>query len=196
MFDLSIPKIEGYTMYDQSDTDQTLIVAIRKSDYVSYNKLFVRYYNRLCQYVYGMIQDKSDSEDIVQELFLQLWNGRKKIAVTENVSAYLYKMAKNRTLNHIRSAANYKKLLDSQESQSGYYEEGQLEVDEFRIALYDCIDKLPDRSKQILILHRVQGMKQKEIADKLNISVKTIKNQIWTSLQRLRKCLVLKTMYS
>lgn len=176
-------------MYDQSVTDQILIAAIRENDYVSYNTLFVRYYNRLCQYVYSMLQDKNDSEDIVQELFLHLWNNRKKIVIAENVSAYLYKMAKNLTLNHIRSATNYKDLLDCQEQYTGYYEENQLESDEFRIALYDCIDQVPDRSKQVLILHRVQGLKQKEIAEKLDISVKTIKNQIWASLQRLKKCL-------
>jgi len=179
-------------MHKHSVSDEKLIAAIRENDYVSYNKLFVRYYNRLCQYVYGMLQDKDDSEDVVQELFLNLWNNRKKIMITENISGYLFKMAKNQALNHIRSTTNYRNLLDNQDNTPGYYEENQLESDEFRIALYDCINQLPDRSKQVLLLHRVQGLKQKEIAEKLDISVKTIKNQIWTSLQKLRKCLELK----
>lgn len=183
-------------MYDRSVSDEKLIAAIRENDYVSYNKLFVRYYSRLCQYVYGILQDKDDSEDVVQELFLNLWNNRKKIIVTENVSGYLFKMAKNQALNHIRSTTNYQNLLDNQDNAPGYYEENQLESDEFRVALYACIDQLPDRSKQVLLLHRVQGFKQKEIAEKLDISVKTIKNQIWTSLQRLRKCLELKGIES
>lgn len=179
-------------MHKQSVTDEKLIAAILENDYVSYNKLFVRYYNRLCQYVYRMLQNKDDSEDVVQELFLNLWNNRRKIVVTESVSGYLFKMAKNQALNHIRSTINYQNLLDNQDNAPGYYEENQLESDEFRIALYDCIDQLPDRTKQVLLLHRMQGLKQKEIAEKLDISVKTIKNQIWSSLQRLRKCLKLK----
>ena len=73
-----------------------------------------------------------------------------------------------------------------------YNEDNQLETEEFRIALYDCIDHLPDRSREVLLLHRVKGLKQKEISEKLSISVKTIKNLIWMSLQKLKECLEMK----
>ncbi len=174
-------------------TDERLIAAIKEDSYVNYNKLFERYYARLCQYVFSMLKNKEDSEDVVQELFLNLWNNRKKIVINGNISAYLYKMAKNQTLNFIRSTASYRNLLENWETtQPCFYEENQLETDEFRIALFDCINHLPERSRQVLLFHRIKGLKQKEIAEKLTITVKTIKNQIWTSLQKLRKCLVAK----
>lgn len=179
-------------MQNTSVTDENLIAAIGKDDYTSYNKLFVRYYSRLCYYVYRMLMDKEDAEDVVQELFLTLWNNRKKIEISENVSGYLYRMAKNMALNHIRSETNYRSVLENREEPLSYYEENQLESEEFRIALNDCINRLPDRCKEVLLLHRVKGLKQKEIADQLSISVKTIKNQIHSSLQRLKKCLELK----
>lgn len=179
-------------MQNTSVTDEILIAAIGKDDYTSYNKLFVRYYSRLCYYVYRMLMDKEDAEDVVQELFLTLWNNRKKIEINENVSGYLYRMAKNMALNHIRSETNYRSVLENREEPLSYYEENQLESEEFRIALNDCINRLPDRCKEVLLLHRVKGLKQKEIADQLSISVKTIKNQIYSSLQRLKKCLELK----
>lgn len=175
-----------------SITDEKLIAAIGNDDYTSYNRLFVRYYSRLCCYVYRLLGEKEDAEDVVQELFLTLWNNRKKIAIVENVSGYLYKMARNLALNHIRTQTNYKTILDNQEEQLPYYEENLLETEEFRMALYDCINLLPGRCKEVLLLHRVKGLKQKEIADQLSISVKTIKNQIWASLQRLKKCLEVK----
>ena len=146
-----------------SITDEKLIAAIGNDDYTSYNKLFVRYYSRLCCYVYRLLGEKEDAEDVVQDLFFTLWKNRKKIAIGENVSGYLYKMARNLALNHIRTQTNY-----------------------------DCINLLPGRCKEVLLLHRVKGLKQKEIADQLSISVKTIKNQIWASLQRLKKCLEVK----
>lgn len=175
-----------------SITDEKLIAAIGNDDYTSYNRLFVRYYSRLCCYVYRLLGEKEDAEDVVQELFLTLWNNRKKIAIVKNVSGYLYKMARNLALNHIRTQTNYKTILDNQEEQLPYYEENSLETEEFRMALYDCINLLPGRCKEVLLLHRVKGLKQKEIADQLSISVKTIKNQIWASLQRLKKCLEVK----
>lgn len=179
-------------MLDISITDERLIAAIGKGDYTSYNKLFVRYYSRLCYYVYRLLMDKEDAEDVVQDLFLTLWNNRRKIEIEGNVSGYLYKMAKNLALNHIRTKANYRSLLENQEDTLSYYEEDSLESEEFRIILYDCINRLPGRCKEVLLLHRVKGLKQKEIADQLSISIKTIKNQIWSSLQRLKKCLELK----
>ncbi|MDR0574150.1 MAG: RNA polymerase sigma-70 factor [Tannerella sp.] len=176
-------------------TDETLMAAIKKDDYASYNRLFERYYGRLCQYVYGWLENREDSEDIIQDLFLILWSGRKKMEVNENVSGYLFKMAKNMSLNHIRAAKNYRILLEKQSNAPDYYEEDLLESDEFRIALYDCIERLSERSREVFILHRVKGLKQKDISEKLSISVKTIKNQLWTSLQKLRKCLEIKGLY-
>lgn len=170
-------------------TDKVLMIGIGANDYISYNKLFDRYYGRLCQYVYGLLMDRHDAEDIVQELFLNLWKNRERIEIKENVSGYLYRMAKHLALNLIRSKVQTGSLSEHHDQLLLSYEDNRLEAEEFRIALYDCIDRLPDRSREVLLLHRIKGLKQKEIAKKLCISVKTIKNQIWMSLQKLKKCL-------
>lgn len=183
-------------MYDILVTDERLMAAVGKNDYVSYNKLFNRYYGRLCQYVYGLLMDKDDAEDVVQELFLRLWKNREKIIVKENVSGYLFKMAKHFALNHIRSANHFNSLSENPDQILLSYEDDQLESEEFRVALYDCIDRLPGREKEVLLLHRIEGLKQAEISEKLSITVKTIKNQIWMSLQRMKKCLEVKGVYS
>ena len=171
-------------------TDEMLMEAIGNDDYISYNKLFERYYSRLCQYVYSLLMDKSDTEDVVQELFLNLWKSRKKIEIRENVAGYLYRMVKHLALNNLRSKIYFNDLSEIQDQLS--YEDNWVESEEFRITLYDCIDHLPDRCKDVLLLHRIKGLKQQEISEKLDISVKTIKNQIWISLQKLKRCLELK----
>ena len=172
--------------------DKVLMIAIGNNDYISYNKLFDRYYGRLCQYVYSLLMDRNDAEDVVQELFLNLWKNRGRIEIKENVSGYLYRMAKHLALNFIRSKVQTGSLSENQDLLLLSYEDNQLETEEFRIALYDCIDHLPDRSREVLLLHRVKGLKQKEISEKLSISVKTIKNLIWKSLQKLKECLEMK----
>ena len=83
--------------------DKVLMLAIGNNDYISYNKLFDRYYGRLCQYVYSLLMDRNDAEDVVQELFLNLWKNRGRIEIKENVTGYLYRMAKHLALNFIRS---------------------------------------------------------------------------------------------
>ena len=103
---------------------------------------------------------------------------------------YLYKMDKHLALNHLRSKVYFNNLSETQDQLS--YEDDRVESEEFRIALYSCIDHLPGRCKEVLLLHRIKGLKQKEISEKLDVSIKTIKNQIWISLQKLRRCLELK----
>lgn len=173
-------------------TDEALLVAIRQGDYMCYNQLFTRYYARLCQYVYSLLENKEDAEDVVQDLFLNLWNNRQKIDVRTNGTGYLYTMAKNISLNHLRTTKNYRALLEKQAQEPSDNETSLIDTDEFRIALYDCIERLPERSRQVFLLYRIKGLKQKEISEKLNISIKTIKNQLYISLQKLKKCIEIK----
>ena len=161
---------------------------IRRNDYISYRNLFDRYYTPLCQYVYGMLMNQDDAEDVVQELFLNFWKNRNKIEVKESVSGYLYRAAKHLTLNFLRARPPMETLA-GQENLDFFYEENRLETEEFRIAFYGCVDHLPERSREVLLLHRLEGLKQQEIAERLSITVKTIKNLIWLSLRRLRECL-------
>lgn len=176
-------------MYDIYGTDEDLMRAVKQSDYAGYGRLFERYYGRLCQYVYSLLLDKDDAEDVVQELFLTLWKNREKIEIKENAGGYLYRMAKHLALNNLRLKNRFCDLPEETEQHVCSYEDTRVESEEFRSILYDCIGRLPDRSREVFLLHRMEGLKQKEISDKLEISVKTIKNQIWASLQRLKKCL-------
>ena len=153
-------------------------------------KYFQWMYRPLCLYALNITESYEDSEDIVQELFLNIWKNRERIEIKENVGGYLYKMAKHLALNHLRSKVYFNNLSETQDQLS--YEDDRVESEEFRIALYSCIDHLPGRCKEVLLLHRIKGLKQKEISEKLDVSIKTIKNQIWISLQKLRRCLELK----
>jgi len=181
-------------MPETYSTDEEIIKLIHDDDYISYNKLFERYFKRLCQYVYSILLNKDDAEDVVQDLFLNLWKYRKRIEITGNASHYIFRMAKHLALNSTRSTVSFTSIVDQLDNPRFAYIDDSLEKDEFRIALYDCIDRLPQRSREVFLLERVEGMKQKEIADKLDISVKTIKQHIWLSLQKLRTCIELKNI--
>jgi RNA polymerase sigma-70 factor (ECF subfamily) len=144
-----------------------------------------------------MLSNTKDAEDIVQDMFFSIWDNRERIHIQENVSGYLFAMAKNRTLNHIRKEAVYRIALEEYEKKMlEYMEEEPFEPFEFKKELIDCINRLPNRSKEILLLHKVKGVKQKEISEKLNISIQTIKNHVWLSLQKLRTCLEEKGVYT
>ena len=175
-------------MYNTDD----IFSGIRHSDYNSFNHLFFCYYGRLCNYVTEIVKDDFASEDIVQDLFIKLWTNREKIEVQENIAGYLFKSSKNAALNYLRSEKCKKNAFEKISINASQLTDYDIEHEEFLSALDKCINQLPARSKEVFLLHRFEGLKQKEISERLNISVKTIKNQIWKSLQFLKSCIELK----
>jgi len=175
--------------------DEILIAGIKKSDYASYNQLFVRYYSRLCAFVFGITQNYNSSEDVVQELFIRLWTNRHKLEISESISGYMYRSSKNAALNHLRTEKNRQKSIENFPAQDWQTDESLIELVEFSVYLQQCIDQLPERSRDVFLKSRFEGLKQKEISDQLGISVKTIKNQIWKSLQYLKSCLEVKDAF-
>lgn len=172
-------------------TDEILIMGIKRNDYSSYNQLFIRYYSRLCAFVFNLTQNYSASEDVVQELFIRLWIQRGKLEITENTSGYLYKASKNAALNYMRAEKSRQRSIQNMPVQEWQTDESLIEQIEFSAALNQCIGQLPERSRDVFMKSRFDGLKQQEISDQLGISVKTIKNQIWKSLQFLKACLEL-----
>lgn len=169
-----------------------ILTGIKHGDYDYFNRLFFCYYGRLCAYVTEIIKDDFAAEDIVQELFIKLWTNREKIEIRENITSYLFKSSKNAALNYLRSEKNKKNALERIPFDTSLLEGDDIEHDKFLLDLEKCINQLPARSKEVFLLHRFEGLKQKEISLKLNISVQTIKNQIWKSLQFLKSCVELK----
>ncbi|MDP4185130.1 MAG: RNA polymerase sigma-70 factor [Bacteroidota bacterium] len=172
--------------------DDELFLRIKESDYKSYNHFFERYYCRLCAFVFKITGDSSGSEDIVQDIFIKIWTKRSCLVITESIKGYLFKTAKNSALNYLRAESNHKNALKEIVGEEIVVDDNFLENEEFRLTLDNCIDHLPDRCKEVFLMSRFNDLKQKEIATKMNISVKTIKNQIWHALKFLRSCLELK----
>ena len=174
------------------EINKILITRIKQDDYQSFNHLFFKYYASLCSYITTIIEDSSASEDIVQNLFVKFWSDRKKIAIHTNIEHYLFKAAKNGALNYLRSETNRKKAMEKLAIMDCPKIEECSTQEEFLQKLEECINQLPERSKEVFLLSRFEELKQKEIAEKLNISVKTIKNQIWKSLKYLKSCMEFK----
>ena len=175
--------------------DEILIAGIKRNDYASYNQLFVRYYRRLCVFVFQIVKNESASEDVVQEVFIRFWINRQKLEIHENISGYLYRSSKNAALNYLRAETARKKSIQNIPVLEWQSDENTIEQIEFSSALYECIGQLPERSREVFKMSRIDGLKQQEIADVMGTSVKTIKNQIWKSLQYLKACLEVKEAF-
>ncbi|RKD88191.1 RNA polymerase sigma-70 factor [Mangrovibacterium diazotrophicum] len=175
--------------------DDQLFVRIRNNDYFSFNQVFHKYYGRLCAYSSRYTGNREVSEDIVQELFIKLWDNRKRLIVREKLAAYLFKSVRNSSLNYLRAEKSKQHAIEQLSDQPELQDTEVSKEEEFMNFVNECIDQLPERSRQVFIMSRLDGVKLNDISDQLGTSVKTVKNQIWKSMQYLKTCLENKRVF-
>ncbi len=151
--------------------------------------LFKQYYEPLCNFVFGMVKDYDASEDVIQELFVKFWEKRNDFPDDISVKAYLYRAARNMALNQIRhfglkkdfNLFNRMKMSDAEQGIGN-----PAETSELQKMIAQAVNELPPERKKIFLMSREDGLKYKEIAGELNISIKTVENQMGKALSTLR----------
>lgn len=172
-----------------SYSDEDILLMLNSNEERAISVLFDSFYEYLCNVVYRVVNDRGFSEDIVQEIFFDLWRKRDKIQIHISLRAYLRKAAVNRSLNHIR-----KQRMKFEEDEDVVSEiraqdvDGQMELekDELQSRIFQIIETLPPKCKIVFSLSRFENMSYQEIADELEISIKTVENQISKALRILR----------
>ena len=168
--------------------EDRLLKAI-KLDKTSFDQIYKQYWSKLYIYAFNVLKEKEICEDILQEIFIDLWAKRDNVQITD-LNSYLYQSVKYQIFNHFRKS-KYKKqllikfnLMNTQNGIDELYEEKELNVQ-----LKDIISKLPKQRRIIFKMSRYDGLSNKEISENLNISLQTVKNQINKSLKFIRRSL-------
>jgi RNA polymerase sigma-70 factor, ECF subfamily len=169
--------------------DRNLFLLIKQSDKKSFEILFRIYYAPLCSFSHKYVKDKDDCEEIVQGFFLKLWDKREELDINLSVKNYLFSSIRNRCLNYIK----HEKIKLEYQSDMMKNPDGQIDTTNFimEVDLIDRIDQsiaaLPARRREIFVLSREHGLKYREIADQLGISIKTVETQMGQALKELRE---------
>ncbi len=176
---------------EHSHTDASLIRLFRTRPEQAIEILFREYYPDVCRSVMRIIPDPGIAEDIAQDVFFDLWRKRESLNVNSSFGAYLRRAARNKSLNYIRD----RKITPEGEEKLPHREENQsdanrkLEIQDLQRSIDQAVNELPDRCRQIFSLSRFEDMSYQEIADQLDISIKTVENQISKALRLLREAL-------
>lgn len=163
----------------------------------AFEYLFTTYYPRLRNYASHFITDVDDVEDIIQDCFVSLWN-RRTMLTGISLSSMLFTMVRNGCLNFLKHKAiaqgyNAEELKHISGSEALYNldflgsADEELLYNELRRQIDEVLSNLPERSRQVFVMSRFEGLKNKEIAERLDISVKVVEKHITKSLAMLRK---------
>jgi RNA polymerase sigma-70 factor, ECF subfamily len=153
-------------------------------------QLFTFYYPRLYGFSKSFLKLEEGIDDILQEVFLKIWENRKNIKTPDTFNSYIFTITRNRLLNELRSRLNDKKLKDKIKNLSVAEELISFELadyTELKEKMDLLVGELPERQREVFRLSRVEGLSYKEIGEKLNISEKTIEYHIHQSISFLKK---------
>jgi len=170
------------------DSENQIFQLIKTGDKSAFETLFKAHYSHLCAYAKTFLIDLDAAQDLVQEFLFQLWQKREELPVDVHPAAYLFKSIQNRCLNVLKHRKIQDKHRDFTINSVREHENTELEqeTNELHEKIRQTIDKLPPERRKVFVMHRYEEMKYREIAEKLNISIKTVENQIGKALSFLR----------
>ncbi|MGB0929865.1 MAG: RNA polymerase sigma factor [Chitinophagales bacterium] len=170
-------------------TDQELLSRLQSSDEAAYRLLFDRYYEKMVISALQITKDSNIAKDAAQEVFLALWKNRERTQIKQSLTAYLKRGVINRSLNILKSRKRHSgnTVPEAIVLPTPSKADQTLELQDLQKRIHKAIDKLPDRCREVFVLCRFEELSHKEIATQLNISTKTVENQMTKALKFLRK---------
>lgn len=176
--------LKDYSHY----TEENLFELIRKDDKKAFAELFNRYWRKAFNIGWSKLHDREATEEVVQELFILLWEKRASLSV-HNFSSFLYTCVKNKCLNYIESLLirkkhweHYRTFIPETENAT----DKKVAYNELLEAIHVGLEDLPQKTKVVFQLNRLEGRSVSEIANTLNLSEKTIEYHLTRSLKQLR----------
>ena len=175
------------------DNEGVLVGRLRNKDKAAFELVFNQHFGVLTSYALRFLDEREEAEEIVQDVFVKFWDKCEELAPDSSIKSYLYRSVHNTCLNQIK----HQRVKDAYKQHVMFHMENSAEMsfdhkdpDKVRNEILSEIDKLPPRCSEIFKLSRLEGLKYQEIADHLEISVKTVEVQMGKALRVLREKLV------
>jgi RNA polymerase sigma-70 factor (ECF subfamily) len=167
--------------------ESELLLDVSKGDIKAFRRLYEHWEPNLSSFIYQITKSKELTLEIVQDVFLKIWMTREQLQEVKNFKAYLYAVSKNQAINALKkSIAELEKLKLYAQNPPLYSEETD-DFKEYRFSLIDeAIDRLPNRQKEVFLLHRYEKLTYREIANRLGIGKESVKSHLSLSIKAIR----------
>lgn len=167
-----------------------LVKLLKKGDMAAFDAIYNQYCHKLHQFVFMYLKQKEDTEEIVQEVFIKIWQSKDKIDVYASLESFLFTIAYNTTMSLLRkrmSETKSREYLKSLQQIDGTDDViNEIQFNELNQKVQALLNQLTPRQKEIYLLSREEGLTHEEIAEKLNISTSTVNNHLVNTLKFLK----------
>lgn len=173
-----------------ANSNNDLTLKLKQGDLVAFDAIYKKYSRRLFGFVFRYVKQEADTEEIIQEVFIKIWQSREKINEYSSFESFLFTVAHNATVNLLKKRAIEQKYIEHvkslQRPEQAYNLTDEIHYKELQQNFQGMLNELSPRQKEIFHLSREEGLSHKEIAEKLGISVNTVKNHLVTTLSFLK----------
>lgn len=173
--------------------EKGLIALLGKGDEKAFEDVFKTHYRSLHAYAFTLLKDEAAAEEMVQNVFYKLWERSEGLTISGSVAAYLYRAVHNESLNylkHLKVRSEHHLYVSHRAGQDRESASKSLHLKELEARLRQAMNDLPEQCRTIFQMSRFEELRYREIADRLDISVKTVENQMGKALKILRSKLV------
>ena len=169
--------------------EHLLAQGLARGDEAAFEQVFKTHFKNLHAYACTLLADAADAEEMVQQVFFKLWERQENIHISGSLAAYLYRAVHNQCLNHLKHQKvkhTHQLYVAHTMKQAPPATQGRLMTRELENRFKQALNQLPEQCRTVFQLSRFEDLKYREIADRLDISVKTVENQLGKALKFLR----------
>lgn len=169
--------------------DHTLVIQLKNNQVEAFDTLFRRYCDKLFRFSFSLLKDVEVSREIVQETFVRIWEVRYQIETGKSFKSFLFSISYHLIIDELRlrlKDQQYRDFIIKHFEEQSEKQVNNIDYQTIEKKINTAVDELPSKRKEIYNLSRNNGLSHKEIAEKLNISTKTVENQINLSLKHIK----------
>jgi len=174
---------------DKNYNDLHLFEKVKLGDQKSFDLLFQKYYNSLCNYAYLFLKENELTQEIVADVYLKIWNNKHNIEIKTNLKSYFLRSTHNEVISYLRKSKLQTVSLDHNNDMGEIFEESPetlLINKETCLTFSKMINELPKQAGLVFRLHKVDGLTYKQISEVLELSIKTVENHMGRALKMIR----------
>ena len=171
---------------NKSNTSASYVSLLKKGDKKAYKVIFETYYKRLYAFSFKYVEDSYAAEEIVENVLLILWQKRHGMDKVKNLKSYLYTMVRNASLDYLKKEKKFERLDLEKHDSTALMEQFIIEEETYAL-LFQALGSLPQKCRKVFELSCLEGVKYKDIAEDMQISINTVKSQRARAIELLKQ---------
>ena len=175
------------------EKEKELLTALSKGNQSAFDSLYLFYAPKVREFVFRLLKNPGEAEDVTQNIFLRVWEKRRELGGTRSLRSYLYTMARNAVFDIFSHSIVEDKYMQEHINDAPLSE--KIETEELALLIAVAVDRMPEQRRRVFSLSRYEELSNKEIAERLNLSVKTVERHMTAALSQLRRLLTLLALF-